>query len=102
MLKHSKITVSRIAQFVKYELEEKLTRSVAPLKIEFCGEPYANESEAKKGEFEEVGKGFEFGPAYRTVWFRVTGRVPKEAAGKCVGVILEVGGERTVWRSNSP
>ncbi len=102
MLKHSKITVSRIAQFVKYELEEKLTRPVAPLKIEFCGEPYANESEAKKGEFEEVGKGFEFGPAYRTVWFRVTGRVPKEAAGKCVGVILEVGGERTVWRSNSP
>lgn len=102
MLKHPKITVSRIAQFVKYELEEKRTRVVAPLKIEYCGEPFATEAEAKKGQFEEVEKGFRYGPAYRTVWFRVTGKVPKDAAGEHVGVTLEVGSERTVWRNNSP
>lgn len=102
MLKHSKLTVSRIAQFVKHELEEKLISPAAPLRIEFCGEPLSSEAEAKKGEFEEVSKGFKYGPAYRTVWFRVTGRVPKEAAGKSIGLRLEVGSERTVWRNNSP
>lgn len=102
MLKHPKITIARIAQFVKLELEDQLTKSIAPLTIEFCEEPYATENEAKKGEFREVSKGFQYGPAYRTVWFRVSGRVPKSAAGQCVGAILEVGGERTVWRSNAP
>lgn len=102
MLKHPKITVARIAQFVKHDLEEKLARPIAPLKIEYCGEAFATEADAKKGEFEEVGKGFRYGPAYRTVWFRVSGRVPKEAAGQRIGVVLELGSERTVWRNNSP
>lgn len=102
MLKHPNITIARIAQFVKLELEDQLISSVAPLTIEYCEEPHTTENEAKKGEFREVSKGFQYGPAYRTVWFRVSGRVPKSAAGQSIGAILEVGAERTVWRSNSP
>ncbi len=102
MLKHTKLTVARIAQFVKHDLEEKLVSPVASLQIEFCEEPYATENEAKKGSFREVARGFQYGPAYRTVWFRVTGKVPKDAAGQEIGAILEVGGERTVWKGNSP
>lgn len=102
MLKHTKITAARIAQFVKNELEARLIRVVSPLKIEFCGEPYATEAEAKRGEFIEVGQGFRYGPAYRTVWFRVSGRASRETAGRATGAVLELGGERTVWRGNSP
>lgn len=102
MLKHSAVTASRIEQFLKYTLQPALHGAPIPLQIEFCDQPYVTEAEARKGEFRVVSKGFQFGPAYKTFWFRVTGKVPKEMAGQAVGVILEVGGERTVWKGNSP
>lgn len=102
MLKHPKITSERIKQFLEHVLQPALHPNSSPLKMEFCPEPYATENEAKKGEFQTVEKGFRYGPAYRTVWFRVTGRVPKEMAGHPVGAVIEVGSERTVWKGNSP
>lgn len=102
MLKHTDLTVSRIANFVKYDLEEAILGEGHPLDIEFCPEAHTDERAAAKGPWEPVSAGFRYGPAYRTVWFRVTGTVPKAFAGKEVGVVLEVGGERTVWRDNCP
>lgn len=102
MLKHPKITSSRIQQFLENVLQPALLPSTSPLKIEFCAEPFATESEAKKGDFQVVERGFRYGPAYRTVWFRVTGKVPKEMAGWPIGAVLDVGSERTVWKGNSP
>lgn len=102
MLKHPKITAERIQQFLKHTLGPSLNPASAALKIEFCGEPFATESEAKKGEFQEVGRGYRYGPAYRTVWFRVSGRVPKDMAGHPIGIVLDIGSEKTIWKSNSP
>lgn len=102
MLKHPDLTQRRCAQFLEHELNERLIRSRAPLKIEFCEEPCANEAEARRASWVEVEPGFRYGPAYRTVWFRLTGRVPKPMEGKTVGVVAELGSERTLWANNSP
>ena len=101
MLKHTDLTFRRAKLFLT-ELEERLAGPTSPLKVEFCGEPHATENEAKKGEWAPVEKGFRYGPAYRTVWFRVSGRVPREMEGQEVGLRADVGGERTLWKGNSP
>lgn len=38
--------------------------------------------------------GAEWGPAWRTTWFRVTGRVPEEWAGRTVEAVLDLGFDR--------
>jgi alpha-mannosidase len=102
MLKHSELTRNRIAAFLKHELKPQLYGQRAPLKIEINCNPCATQSEAEKGPWKEVHKGFEYGPAYTTFWFRLSGRFPEEFVGSHVAVIAEVGGERTVWKDNSP
>lgn len=102
MLKHPDLTLRRIDLFLKTELEERLVGARVPLKIEYCEVAHATQNEAKKGPWVEVEKGFRYGPAYRTVWFRLTGRVPSNLADEPLGVVAEVGSERTVWKDNSP
>lgn len=102
MLKHPVQTASRIKQFTEF-LATQIITSTCPLTIEFCPEAHASESAARtEGPWEPVEKGFQYGPAYRTVWFRVTGKVPKEMAGQSVGMRVDVGGERTIWRDDVP
>lgn len=102
MLKHTTITLGRIRQFAKF-LEEQIVTESHPLKIEICKVPHTNEKKARsEGPWETVEKGFRYGPAYTTFWFRVTGKVPASLAGKSIGVVLGVGGERTLWKDNSP
>jgi alpha-mannosidase len=102
MLKHNDLTIRRIGQFISYELEERLLRERHQLNIEFCDVAHPDQQSAEKGPWQYVERGFEYGPAYRTVWFRLSGKVPEELAGKELGLIAEVGGERTVWKDNSP
>ena len=102
MLKHPDLTLRRIALFLKQELAPSLLGPRAPLKIEVNDRPAKDQREAEKGPWREVKHGFEYGPAYATKWFRVSGEVPPEMAGKELAVLAEVGGERTVWRDNSP
>lgn len=103
MLKHAKLTTDRIKQFIAHELQEKLITHRTPLRIEFSAAAHRDASEARKSsDWREVGEGFAYGPAYTTFWFRLTGRVPKEFAGREVALIAEIGGERTIWRGNSP
>ena len=102
MLKHSDLTRNRIQSFLKLELKPRIYADRAPLKIEINVNPCASQVEAEKGPWKEVTKGFEYGPAYTTFWFRLSGKIPVEFGGLSVAVVAEVGGERTVWKDNSP
>lgn len=102
MLKHPDLTRRRIEQFLKYDLQERILGPREPLAIEFCPEPHATQAAAEKGEWQPVEPGFRYGPAYTTFWFRLSGKVPKEMAGLEIGVLPELGSERTVWKKNSP
>lgn len=103
MLKHPKLTLGRVEQFVRSQLAERCYGDTIPLEITFCPEAHATEREARrKGPWRKVKPAFRYGPAYRTVWFRVTGRIPPPWAGAEVAMRAEVGGERTVWQGNRP
>lgn len=101
MLKHSNLTDRRIEQFIE-ALKPSLWSDPEPLKIEFSPQPYKNQSEAAAGKWKPTHEGMKWGPAYRTVWFRASGAIPKSWAGKSVVARLNLGGERTIWRQNSP
>ncbi|MEA2554443.1 MAG: alpha-mannosidase [Fimbriimonadaceae bacterium] len=101
MLKHPEITHRRVRAFIA-ELKERLYGDSAPLSVELNETPAKNDAEALEGSWRRVEKGFQWGPAYRTVWFRITGQVPPEFGGKTIRVMADVGGERTVWRDGSP
>lgn len=103
MLKHPALTKSRIKQFIEFDLEENLLRDRVPLDIEFCPVAHPTENEARQaGPWKPVKAGHRYGPAYREVWFKLSGKVPAEWKGREVGLIAEVGGERTAWAKNSP
>jgi alpha-mannosidase len=102
MLKHSDLTRRRISAFLKSELRPRLYGERSPLKIEINETPCATQGEAEGGPWKEVAKGYAYGPAYTTFWFRLSGTVPSSFRGKPIAVVAEVGGERTVWKDNSP
>lgn len=102
MLKHTDLTRNRIASFLRMELQPRVRGERVPLKIEINETPCAYQVEAEKGPWKEVTKGYEYGPAYTVFWFRLSGKVPQEFAGKPLVIVADVGGERTVWKDNSP
>lgn len=103
MQKHNDITLGRIQSFLKLRLEPQLLGDTHPLTVEHCPVDHFTEKEARdKGPWQVVEKGFTWGPEYAEVWFRITGQIPKAWAGKEVGMIADVGGERTVWIGNTP
>jgi len=102
MLKHPDLTRNRVSAFLHSVLKPNLTGARHPLRIEVNDQPCATQREAMKGPWREVQRGFAYGPAYSTFWFRLSGKVPAEFGGLPVKVVAEVGGERTVWKDNSP
>jgi len=102
MLKHTDLTRRRIAAFLRHDLKPKLYSDRIPLKIEFNESGADTQEQALAGPWKEVTKGHAYGPAYKTFWFRLTGQVPESYSGKKVVIVAELGGERTVWRDNSP
>ncbi|MDR3691701.1 MAG: glycoside hydrolase family 38 C-terminal domain-containing protein [Fimbriimonas sp.] len=102
MHKHTELTRNRIHAFLRNELKPRLYGDRRPLKIEINSRPCETQFEAKEGPWTEVAHGYEYGPAYTTFWFRLSGIMPQEFAGAPVAVVAEVGGERTVWKDNSP
>src|SRR5579862_868731 len=102
MLKHPEITRRRLDLFLKQDVVPRLYGERAPLKIEINERPANDQIEALKGPWRVIEPGFRYGPAYKTFWFRLTGIVPSSMASKEVAVVAELGGERTVWRDNSP
>src|SRR5512146_616816 len=102
MLKHPEITRRRLDLFLKQDIVPRLYGERSPLKIEINESPAKDQKEAIKGPWREVGPGFQYGPAYTTFWFHLTGPIPESMEGKEIAVVAEIGGERTVWRDNSP
>lgn len=103
MLKHPALTLRRINTTVQQCLKDRILGEEAPLQIEVCPVAHENEADARaKGPWETITTGYEYGPAYRMLWFRVTGTIPKDWDGREVAMIAELGGERTVWKDNCP
>ena len=102
MLKHSDLTLRRISLFLKTDLKPRIYGEREPLVIEINSSPCKNQKEAEKGPWEVVDKGYEYGPAYSTFWFKLSGKIPKSWEGKNVVVHAEIGSERTLWKDNSP
>jgi alpha-mannosidase len=102
MLKHPDLTRRRIEMFLRHDLEPRVLGEREPLRIEMLGGTADNAASAANGPWREIPVGHRYGPAYRSFWFRVTGTVPERFAGKPLVVVPELGGERTVWRDNSP
>ncbi|MBX3120448.1 MAG: alpha-mannosidase [Fimbriimonadaceae bacterium] len=102
MLKHSDLTITRVLRLIDNELKPNIYGESVPLTVEICDVPHTNEKDAKKGPFKTVEPGYKYGPAYTTFWFRVSGTVPKNWAGKLYGMRADLDTERTVWADNSP
>jgi alpha-mannosidase len=102
MLKHTDLTRRRIAAFISGELKPRIYAERSPLKIEINENPCECQPQAVAGPWKEVGRGYEYGPAYTVFWFRLSGSVPESFKGRPVSVIADVGGERTVWKDGSP
>ena len=102
MLKHPDLTRRRLANFLKNELLPSVQGDRAPLTVERNPNPCADQAEAERGPWLPVEPGYRYGPAYTVHWFRVSGTVPDAFAGRNVVVNAEIGGERTVWKDNSP
>lgn len=102
MLKHTDLTRSRIKAFLQNGIKPNLYGERVPLKIEINENHVETQKEAESGPWKEVEPGYAYGPAYTVFWFRLSGSVPESWAGKHVVAIAEVGGERTVWKDNSP
>lgn len=102
MLKHTELTIKRVEQFIKRELEGHIHPDSEPLEVEWCPVPHFTQRDAEAGPWQKVETGHRYGPAYKVFWFRVSGTVPRRFAGQAIGLRADVGGERTVWKGNSP
>lgn len=103
MQKHPDITQRRIDSWLALQLVPLLERGRVPMSIQYCPVEHFTEREAlDQGPWSPVEEGFEWGPAYKTAWFRLEGEIPSDWAGGEVFVLPEVGGERTLWENNSP
>lgn len=102
MLKHPDLTERRVELFIRQTLAPMLYASSEPMALEFGGEGCETQREARASKFRHVGAGFEWGPAWATVWFKATGRIPRSWGDGVLVARLEVGGERTVWHENCP
>ena len=102
MLKHPDLTRRRLEQFLNRDLKPLIYGERKALKIEINEFPAKDQNEALGGTWKEVTSGFEYGPAYTTFWFKLSGTVPTEWAGMDVVVHAEIGSERTLWKDNSP
>jgi len=103
MLKHSDLTIRRIQQFIERHVVGRVELDHSPLEIEFCPVDHKSETDARSsGPWQSIEPGFRYGPAYRVVWFRVTGQIPKTFAQRSVALRAELGGERTIWYKGAP
>ena len=102
MQKHPEITRRRINAFLHQQLRPLRYGGEAPLQVEINENPCPDQATAEKGPWKKVEKGYRYGPAYRVVWFRISGSVPAHLQDKETVIVANVGGERTVWRNNCP
>ncbi|MCC7101780.1 MAG: hypothetical protein IT206_01730, partial [Fimbriimonadaceae bacterium] len=103
MLKHPDLTLNRILRVHQQLIQDQLIGERREWDVEMLNQPCATEKEAREAKgWKAVRPGYQYGPAYRVFWFRVRGTIPKEWRGLEVVMEAKTGGERTVWKDNSP
>ncbi|WP_028058494.1 alpha-mannosidase [Candidatus Solirubrobacter pratensis] len=98
MFPHREYARERVAQAAA-RLAARVWHERAPLSPALSG-PVARGEPA--GEYRPVGLGEPLGPLFATHWLRATGAVPREWAGARVDLLLETGGEATLWACGEP
>lgn len=103
MLKHPDLTLNRILRVHQQLIQDQLIGERREWDVEMLNQPCATEREAREAKgWKAVRSGYQYGPAYQVFWFRVRGTIPKEWRGQEVVMEARTGGERTVWKNNSP
>jgi alpha-mannosidase len=111
MLKHPRITEARIARTIEL-IQDSIFTGDAPLQVEAYraeGEPHFPPQVPEAG-YEPINVGDKWGRPWSTVWFRFTGAVPAEWAGRNVVALVRLGSlagegftaEGLVWQEGKP
>jgi alpha-mannosidase len=111
MLKHPRITETRIARAIAL-IKDRIYSDRVPLVVEASppeGEPVFP-ARIPEGGFQPFHVGERWGPAWSTVWFRLSGTVPAEWSGKEVSALVRLGAlagegftaEGLVWQEGRP
>jgi alpha-mannosidase len=95
---HREYARERIAQ-IAARLAERVHAERAPLELALSG-PVARG--AGPDAYRAVSVGEPLGPLFATHWLRASGVVPAGWAGARVDVLLETGGEATLWIGGEP
>ncbi|MCF6523918.1 glycoside hydrolase family 38 C-terminal domain-containing protein [Streptomyces sp. JJ36] len=91
-----RIVEARLRRVLEERIRPAVHTAPRPLTVERWeapGEPVPV-AEALTAPYEPAAPGAEWGPAWGTTWFRVTGRVPAEWAGRTVEAVLDLGFDR--------
>ncbi|WKD31420.1 alpha-mannosidase [Streptomyces xanthophaeus] len=90
------ITEHRLRRVLKERVKPAVHSRAVPLTVERWeapGEPVAV-AEGLAAGYEPCAVGDPWGPAWGTTWFRVTGTVPEDWAGRTVEAVLDLGFDR--------
>ena len=93
----------RFAVFAEQVLEPAVFACTAPLNItaaEFTRAPAF--AEAIGAAYQPIEVGWRWGPAWTTVWLRLTGRIPDAMAGGPVVLRCSTGTEALIWKNGVP
>jgi alpha-mannosidase len=111
MLKHPDLTRQRVESYLQTILAPTLWREKVSLTAEVyqppveardyraLARPHSNPTEH---DYHPVEPGFVWGPVWSDAWFRFTGAVPAEWAGKTVVARFDTGTESIVWDGDNP
>ncbi|MFJ2759677.1 alpha-mannosidase [Nocardioides sp. NPDC087217] len=87
------LTEGRVSRVLKERLWPAVHTAAAPVSVEWHelpGEPIAP-ADGLALAYETVEVGTDWGPAWGTTWFRITGTVPAEWAGRRVELVCDLG-----------
>ncbi|MGW4684029.1 alpha-mannosidase [Streptomyces sp. NPDC004244] len=90
------ITEHRLRRVLKERIKPAVHSHPVPLAVERWeapGEP-VSVTEGLAAPYEPCAVGAQWGPAWGTTWFRVTGTVPADWAGRTVEAVLDLGFDR--------
>ncbi|HUT58137.1 MAG TPA: glycoside hydrolase family 38 C-terminal domain-containing protein, partial [Phycisphaerae bacterium] len=89
--------------FIKTCIEPARFNPLCELDVEVfqCPEPCSFD-EAMGAQYKPVSVGFQWGPAWSTAWFRMTGAVPPDVAVDRLYAFIDTGSEACIWKDGTP